>query len=114
MSEHHRKNSLSSAFEWAEAHLQNQGVSTACTAPHLPSAASARRLAAWPARARPPADRGGWELLHNEAAEACEGTYDACAIFAGKTQAEVAKAWPHEAGAWPPEGAGSWRSSFGA
>ena len=33
---------------------------------------------------------GGWDLIHNEAKEACsEGIYDPCSLFKGKTQAEV-------------------------
>ena len=57
-------------------------------------------------RTQPPASHGGWELLHNEAGEACEDApYDPCALFRGKSQAEVARAWPYEAPQWPEAGA---------
>ena len=59
---------------------------------------------AWP-RDRPPLHEGGWELVHNEAGEACAGAYDACGTFAGKSNAEVAAAWPYAAPDWPPPGA---------
>ena len=59
---------------------------------------------AWP-RTNPPLFHGSWELVYNEAREACEGHYDPCAIFAGKSQAEIAAAWPYAAPDWPPPGA---------
>jgi len=59
---------------------------------------------AWP-RTSPPLFHGSWELVYNEAREACEGHYDPCAIFAGKSQAEIAAAWPYAAPDWPPPGA---------
>ena len=34
----------------------------------------------WP-RERPPERVGGWELVYNEAQEACERPYDPCALF---------------------------------
>ena len=73
---------------------------------HVSALALAERVQtrAWP-RATPPASLGGWELLHNEAGEACAGPYDACGTFFGKGQAEVAAAWPHEAPPWPAAGA---------
>jgi len=59
----------------------------------------------WP-RASPPLAHRGWELVHNEAAEACEEKeYDACGIFKGKSQREVAAQWPYAAPDWPPPGA---------
>lgn len=53
-----------------------------------------------------PLSHGPWELVHNEAAEACEGTlYDPCGVFMGRTQAQIGQAWRHPAPPWPPPGA---------
>jgi hypothetical protein len=56
-------------------------------------------------REAPPAAHGGFELVYNEAQEACEGTYEPCDLFSGATQAAIAKAFRHTAPPWPPEGA---------
>ena len=59
----------------------------------------------WP-RSSPPFHHGGWELVYNEAAERCSGRgYDPCALFKGRTPAEIAAAWPYEAPEWPRPGA---------
>jgi hypothetical protein len=62
------------------------------------------QMEAWP-REQPPLHGGGWELAYNEAGEACQGNYDPCGVFVGKSTAEIARAWPYAAPDWPPAGA---------
>ena len=67
------------------------------------------QMDAWP-RDAPPLHEGGWELVHSEVGEACAAAaigkpYDACGLFAGRSNAEVARSWPYAAPAWPPPGA---------
>jgi len=59
-------------------------------------------------RSSPQLQYKGWELIYNEAHEMClEETYNACKIFSGKTQAEVAAGWPYSVGlpSFPESGA---------
>ena len=47
----------------------------------------------WP-RDAPPRKLGGWELVYNEAQEACEAPYNPCAVFGGgRSQRQVADAF---------------------
>ena len=46
----------------------------------------------WP-RTAPPERIGGWELVYNEAQEACEGAYDPCPLFERNGQQAVADAF---------------------
>jgi len=59
----------------------------------------------WP-RLGAPAALGGWELVYNEAMEACtEKPYDPCSTFHAQTQEQIGHSWSHASPEWPEPGA---------
>jgi len=60
---------------------------------------------AW-SREEPPLHHGNWELLYNEASEACaDRAYDPCDVFVDKNMSEIAAQWLYKSPPWPPQGA---------